>query len=117
MTVRRHSENFFRIAPPAVANAIRTVLARRPPYNRTAEIAKDTLFKVNVKPSWFLLGTTMTVQLHPEDDGTRVITDIKSQFYIMGDIYNFYNRYIYEFLHDLRSELQRIELQKLGVRV
>ena len=117
MTVRRHSENFFRIAPPAVASAIRTVLSRRPPYNRTAEIAKDTLFKVNVRPSWFMLGTTMTVQLSPEHDGTRVITDIKSQFYILGDIFDFYNRYIHEFLGDLRSELQRIELQKFGGRI
>jgi len=107
MTVRRHSDDYFEAAPPAVAGAVRIVLARRPPYIQTSELEKDVVFKTNVKPSWWLLGTDMTIQLQPSSGGTQVVAKTQSQWFILGDIFNYYNRYIRDFLRDLRSELQR----------
>ena len=107
MTVRRHSDDFFDAAPPAVASAARTVLARRPPYVHTTETEKDAVFKAHVKPRWWLLATEMTVQLQASSGGTQVVVKTESQWFIMGDIFNYYNRYIRDFLRDLRTELQR----------
>jgi len=106
MTVRRHSDDYFDAAPPVVASAVRTVLARRPPYVRADEVEKDAVFKTNVRPSWWLLGTVMTIHLQPSSGGTQVVADTKSQFFIMGDVFGYYNRYIRDFLGALRSELQ-----------
>ena len=107
MTVRRHSDDYFDAAPPAVAGAVRTVLARRPPYVQMNETEKDAVFKTNVKPSSWLLGTDMTIQLQSSSGGTQVVAKTQSQWFIFGDVFNFYNRYIRDFLRDLRTELQR----------
>jgi hypothetical protein len=107
MTVRRHSDDYFDAARPSVASAVRTILARRPPYTQATEVEKDTLFKAHVRPSWWLLGTDMTVQLQPSSGGTQVITETKSQCFILGDAFNCYNRYIRDFLKDLQAEIQK----------
>jgi hypothetical protein len=106
MTVRRHSDDYFEAAPSAVATAVRIVLSRRPPYIQTSETEKVTIFTTNVKPKWWLLGTDMTVHLQPSSGGTQVVAKTESQFFIMGDVFGFYNRYIRDFLKDLRIELQ-----------
>jgi hypothetical protein len=105
MTVRRHSDDYFDAAPSAVATAVRIVLSRRPPYIQTSETEKDAIFKTNVKPRWWLLGTDMTIHLQPSSGGTQVIAKTESQFFIFGDVFNFYNRYIRDFLRDLRTQL------------
>jgi hypothetical protein len=107
MTVRRQQDDYFDAAPSAVASAVRTVLSQRPPYIQKCETEKDTVFKTNVKPSWWLLGTDMTIQLQPSSGGTQVIAKTQSQWIILGDVFGFYNRYIRNFLRDLRTELQR----------
>lgn len=107
MTVQRHSDDYFDAAPSVVASAVRTVLARRPPYIQTSEMEKDVVFKTNVKPSWWLLGTDMTIQLQPSSGGTRVVAKTESQWFILGDVFNFYNHYIRDFLKHVRTELER----------
>lgn len=107
MTVRRHSDDYFDAAPTAVASAVRAVLARRPPYVQMSETERDAAFRTNVKPSWWLLGTDMTIQLLPSSGGTQVVAKTESQWFILGDVFNFYNRYIRDFLRDLRTELER----------
>ena len=107
MTVRRHSDDYFDGTTSAVASAVRAVLARRPPYLQTSEMEKDAIFKTNVRPHWWLLGTDLTIQLKPSSGGTQVAVETRSQWLILGDVFNFYNRYIRDFLRDLRTELQR----------
>ena len=107
MTIRRQSDDFFEAAPPAVATAVRTVLSKRPPYVKTSETEKDTVFKTNIRPSWWLVGTDMTSRLQPSAGGTQVVATTKSQWLIMGDVFNYYSRYIQDFLKDLRIELQK----------
>ena len=106
MTVRRHSDDCFDAVPAVVAKAVRTVLARRPPYAKVNEAEKDRIFKTNVKPSWWLLGTELIIELQPSSGGTQVRVDTKSQWFIMGDVLDYYNGYIRDLLRDLRTELQ-----------
>lgn len=107
MTVHRHSDDFFDATPLVVASAVRAVLSHRPPYIQTSETERDVSFKTNVRPSWWLLGTGMTIQLQPSSGGTQVVAKTQSQSFIFGDVFDFYNRYIRDFLRDLRAELQR----------
>ena len=107
MTVRRHSDDYFDAAPSAVASAVREVFAQRPPYRQVNETEKDAAFKTNVRPHWWLLGTEMTIQLQPSSGGTQVVAQTKSQWFIVGDVFGFYNRYIRDFFRALRIELQK----------
>ena len=107
MTVRRHSDDHFDAELRAVANAVRTLLARRPPYAHTTELETGAIFKTIVRPSWWLLGTEMTIQLQPSSGGTQVVADTKSQLFIMGDVFGYYNRYLREFVQELRWLIER----------
>lgn len=107
MTVRKHGSAMFDANPVTVARATRSVLSRRHQYVRSVEVEADAVFSANVRPSWLLLGTDMKVELQPLSAGTRVLVETKSQFYIMGDVFGFYDGYIQGFLSDLRMELRR----------
>lgn len=106
MSVRRQIDDCFDATPPAVAAAVRVVLSRRPPYIHTSETQRDTTFKTNVKPSWWLLGTDMTIELQPSPTGTQVVAKTVSQWFILGDVFDYYNRYLRDFFRDVRAELQ-----------
>lgn len=107
MTVRKHGSAMFDANPVVVARAIRSVLGRRPQYVRSDEVEADAVFSTKVRPSWLLLGTDMKVELQPLSGGTQVLVDTKSQFYILGDVFGFYDGYINSFLSDVRMELKR----------
>ena len=97
----------FEATPLAVVKATRSVLSRRPQYVHSSEVEADAVFSVNVRPNWLLLGTEMKVELEPFSAGTQVLVETKSQFFIMGDVFGFYDGYIQSFLSDLRMELRR----------
>jgi hypothetical protein len=111
MTVRRHAETYLNAAPADVAEAIRWVIGNDPPYSHTIEKADGMEFRTRVRPNWWFLSTEMTVQIQPQSEGTRVIADTKSQFFIVGDLPDFYNHYLRDFLRDVQLELQRKKLQ------
>ena len=107
MTVRRHSDDNFAEPPPEVARAVRAVLACRPPYVKADELEKDTIFRTNVKPNWWLLGTEMVIRLDSSSGGTRVRAETRSQWFILGDIFGYYNEYIRDFFGALRAEIEK----------
>jgi len=107
MTVKREKAEFFNIPLAEVAFAVRSVLSRCPPYVKMIETLRDTVFETNVKPSCWLLGTDMTIELQPTPTGTKVVAQTKSQTIIFGDIFDFYNGYLRDFLREVRTELQR----------
>jgi hypothetical protein len=82
MTVRHHAEEFFYTTPAEVASAVRALLARHPPYSRTRETVKETEFKTNVKPNGWFWDTEMTIKVQSEYEGTRLIANTKSQWFI-----------------------------------
>lgn len=108
--VQRSSESHFDAAPVTVAQGVRTVLAQAQRYRKTVETRRDALFLTNVRPpwgllKWLILGTEMTIELQPSSTGTKLTATTKSQSYITGDVLNFYEQYIRDFLVDLRREL------------
>jgi hypothetical protein len=106
VTVRRQASAVFDASPAVVAKAVRSVLSQRPPYVRTDEVEADAVFSTNVRPSWWLTGTEMKVDLEPFTSGTQVFVETTSQFYVMGDVFGYYDGYIQSFLSDVRKELR-----------
>jgi hypothetical protein len=106
MTVKRYGHAHFDASPTIVARAVRAVLSRQPPYVRTYEIKRNAVFKTNVRPGWWLSGTDMTIELNQSAGGTMVTAETKSQFYILGDVFGFYDGYIQSFLADVRRTLR-----------
>lgn len=106
MTIRREDYQYIDSAPVQVASIVRQVL-ERPPYTHTREQEQDVQFKTKIKPNWLYLPTEMTVQLHPSSGRTRIVAEIKSQWWIMGDVYEVYNRYLREFLREVELEYLR----------
>ena len=106
MTVRRHADRFFDAAPTTVARAVRTVLARRPPYTRATEIEKNTLFRVNIRSRWSVVSTSMIIQLMTSFGGSEVVVESKSRYLILGDVFGCCNRTIRNFMNDLQTEVK-----------
>ena len=111
--VQRSLEDHLDVPVAAVADAVRAILTRYPAYRETIETDKDGLFKTKVKPrfkplGWLMLSTDMTIELQPlvGVGGTKVIVTTKSQWYITGDIFDIYRRYLRDFLKDLGKEVQ-----------
>jgi hypothetical protein len=106
MTIRREDYQYIDSAPPQTASIVRQVL-ERPPYYHTREQEQEVLFKTKIKPNWLYLPTEMIVRLHPSSGRTRVVAEIKSQWWILGDVYEIYTRYLREFLREVELESLR----------
>jgi hypothetical protein len=104
MTVCRTATEFLRASRATVAQAVRRTLEGDPRYRNVMELVQDSRFAVSVKPSWWLLGTDMLVSLADADTGTVITVETKSQPYIVGDVFCFYDRYIRHFLAKVKSE-------------
>ena len=68
MTVHRQAHAHFGASASEIAEAIQEVIVQRPPYNKTIEIKAGSLFTTIVKPSWWLLGTDMTIEVQPSTE-------------------------------------------------
>jgi hypothetical protein len=106
MTIRREDYQYIDSSPPQVASIVRQVL-ERPPYTHTREQEQAVLFKTKIKPNWLYMPTEMTVHLQPSSGRTRILAEIKSQWWIMGDVYEIYTRYLREFLREVELEYLR----------
>ena len=114
MTIQRNSEDHFDAAPPAVASAVRAVLARGRRYFSTNEETMDAVFKARIRPTRWLPGTDLTIQLQPSPDGTQVVARGESERCLLGDVFDFYHRYIRNFLRELHQELQKRKSATIG---
>ena len=111
MTVHRDDMGTFNTSKDRLIEHTRDILNRNPVYRNTTEEQSGAVFittvKPVVKPDWLLLGTKMIVQL----DGTETTSTAKvstvSQWFIMGDVLNYYNRYMSEFLAALREAVNK----------
>ncbi len=111
MTVHRDDMATFHTSKDRLIEHTRNILNGSPIYRNTTEEQGGAVFittvKPVVKPDWLLLGTKMIVQL----DGTETTSTAKvstvSQWYVMGDITGYYNRYIREFLAALREAINK----------
>ena len=107
MAVQRQSSILLPLSRVLVAQVVRGVFQKNQLYKDTVELKQNFLFKTNVYPNLLMLGTDMYVSLEETDAGTLVKVETKSQTYVMGDVFNFYNRYIQDFLRNLEFETHR----------
>jgi hypothetical protein len=106
MAVHRNRSITLQIREDEVVEQARKILLGNPAYKNTKEQDKGC-FVTNVNPSWWLLGTAMTVRITGGEDSTTIVqVSTKSQPFIMGDVFDYYNRYIQEFLSALQQTVK-----------
>jgi hypothetical protein len=109
MTVIRENSEEFDSTLPSVVDALEHMLSVGQgsyTYKHTESEIDPTRFKTVVTPKlWPLLLTTrMTISVESRQPAVTVVSvRTQSQWYIFGDIANFYRGYI----HDLFESLQR----------
>jgi len=101
MTVRRQGEATYNIDRAILVGYTRTILAANPIYKNTKE-SGDGSFITSVKPSFPLAGTPMTISFEQVGANTIVKVSTTSQPFIIGDRWGYYNRYIRDFLEELK---------------
>jgi hypothetical protein len=106
MPVRRQKDEYYEAPLEAVTAAVRVVLSRVPPYYSTKETAPLTGFSTSIRPSYLLLPTAMTVELQSTSSGTRIVAKTVSQWFILGDVFGYYDRYLREFFNAVVAELR-----------
>ena len=90
-------------------SAIKTILERERgfgKYRYTDVKINDAVFETTIKPFLYplLLATRMTIEAKPEQQKTSVTVKVFAQKFVTGDIFNFYNKYIDQFLSSLKSQ-------------
>jgi hypothetical protein len=106
MPVRRQKDEYYEAPLEVVTAAVRVVLSRVPPYYSTEETVPLTGFATSIRPSYLLLPTAMTVELQPTSSGTRVVAKTVSQWFILGDVFGYYDRYLREFFNAVVAEMR-----------
>jgi len=104
MTVRRQGEATFGVDKAILVAQTRALLAANPIYKNTKE-SGDGSFVTSIKPSFFLASTPMTISF--EEVGTNMTVRVctTSQAIIIGDRWGYYNRYIQDFLNELKRTI------------
>jgi hypothetical protein len=111
MTVRREQAQVFHAPCTQVTEAVRSVLSQgieSYSYCHTAEAEDHLLFDTVIRPSlWpLMLATKMAICLEPDELQTKVTVRTRSQWFLLGDAFDFYRGYIYDFLEALRRRLE-----------
>jgi len=108
MTVKREQMELFDISAQEVMKIIRAILMRGQAdykYENTVESGEALTFKTIIKPSRpLLLSTKMQIQIEGMDSKTKVVVETKSQWFIFGDIADFYGGYIRDIFGSIHSE-------------
>ena len=104
LSVERRAAESFDVSPEVAAKAVRLALRHRR-YRDTEEVEPGKQFVTNVKPSWWLLGTEMTVRVEPLGSGAKVVAETWSQAAIRGDVFGFYDRYLRDLIVEVEAAL------------
>ena len=110
MTVERQHAETFRFSHSRVLDAVREILAGGHPshsYEGTEEAEGGRRITTTVKPwQWPLfLSTAMSIDLDPDGTSTRVTVRTRSQWFILGDMFNLYGGYIRDLLQAVHNKL------------
>jgi len=101
MTVRRQGEATFNTDRANLVGCTRTILASNPIYKNTKETAEGG-FITSIKPNFYLASTPMTISFEEAGVNTTVKVSTTSEAFIIGDRWGYYNRYIRDFLEELK---------------
>jgi hypothetical protein len=103
MTVKRDLEELLTVDLQTAAISVNEVLNKNPSYKNPRVSSNGTVYEVTIRPNPFLLGTTMKISLERRDSTTKIKVSTKSQWWILGDAFGFYDRYIIDFLDLVRA--------------
>ena len=106
MTVKRQRSVTYNATKEIVAEGVRKVLAANRNYTDTVEGIDGSFFTL-VQPNPLLLDTPMRITIEQNSDNTTVSVSTKSQPFIWGDIFGYYNKYITNFLSALEKEIRK----------
>jgi hypothetical protein len=101
MTVKRQGEATFNIDKARLVEFTQTILSANPIYKDTKKSGEDS-FTTNVKPSFYLLSTPMTISFKEVGTAITVKVSTTSQSFLIGDKFGTYDRYIKNFLEELK---------------
>jgi hypothetical protein len=101
MTVRRQGEATFNIDKARLVEFTQTILSDNPIYKDTKKAGDDS-FTTNVKPSFYLLSTPMTISFDEVGTAFTVKVSTTSQSFLIGDRFGYYDRFIKNFLDELK---------------
>ncbi len=109
MSVIRDRTVEFQKSVGEITEAIRNLLEKGRGFGRyryTNQEINGNVFKTTIKPFLYplFLPTHLTIEVRPAGRNVFVTVKTSSQSFIYGDIFNFYNKYIDEFLFSLKSQ-------------
>lgn len=104
MSVRRELSMVFEASPSEVIAAAREVFSK-PPYRHMREVSSGGGMTVVVQPRWWMLPTTLVIEAKQEGEGSCVVARTTSQWFIYGDVLDYYHRYILNALGGIASRL------------
>ena len=105
MTVRRQGEATFSADRAILIAHTRSILAANPIYKNTRE-SGDGSFTTSIRPGFHLASTPMTISFEGVGANTTVKVSTTSVAFIIGDRWGHYNRYIQDFLKELKGLVQ-----------
>ncbi len=104
MTVVREQKAIFNVAAGTLAGTLKVVLHSNRIY-QNVEVSPDGYeFTVKVTPNLLISPARMTMQIVPEGAQTLLIVRVTSQWFILADPSNIYNRAIVNLLAAVRQE-------------
>jgi len=112
MTVIRNEKKEFSAPLDRAINTVRKVLSEKQSsyiYTKTIEGTDGTSFSTVIKPNLYplLLSTQLFIEITKiADNISAVEVKTKSQWFIIGDIFNYYNKYIHEFFKKIEDEIK-----------
>jgi len=112
MTVVRQNSEKFDTSPEHLLDCLLTILKTgQQKYSYVdAEVDRDSgKIHTRIRPNlWpLLLSTRLDIQIQGGDMTSNVIVRTRSQWFILGDVFNFYRSYIKDLLNSLRFEVER----------
>ncbi len=109
MTVTRKDTALFNVDKAKLTESTRKILNKRFIYRDIREARNGTAFTTTIKPSPWFLGTRMDIDIEAVGPITTVTVRTKSQPWILGDVFDYYNQYIADFLNTLKQDVQQAE--------
>jgi len=112
VTVVRQSSEKFDASPGHLLGSILTILKtgqQKYSYVDTEVDRGSGKIHTRIRPNlWpLLLSTRLDIQIQGGDMTSSVKVRTRSQWFILGDVFNFYRSYIRDLLNSLRSEVER----------
>ncbi len=111
MTVTRSKIQEFAGSLRCIADSVRRALSKSQGSYRYVQVVENedgTSFEAKVWPNFpLMLSTQLFIEIHErEQDICSVTIRTKSQWFIWGDIFDYYNKYVREFLEVLEKEIE-----------